>query len=249
MKKAMLFFAVLLTASTTFAQKESDKTLVKTMDPKGTSSINFDFRNNGVESAPWDEGFIRVELEITANFPEAVLAQLVKAGRYTLSSEIDGESFTIKAQNLEKAVSIGGTDLDDHVRIFIKTPGYYAVSDGVLQKNFPGEMVESMVGRSENMEEATKMIKEMRQIKEKVDVQYRFVYKRFKATDKDKTANKDKTVSKIKTNPAKEEEEAGNSGFIQGKKKALTPSSSLKEVESMYGDIIIGGMSLNDFED
>lgn len=244
MKKAMLFFAVLLAASTTFAQKESDKTLVKTMDPKGTSSINFDFRNNGVESAPWDEGFIRVELEITANFPEAVLAQLVKAGRYTLSSEIDGESFTVKAQNLDKAVSIGGTDLDDHVRIFIKTPGYYAVSDGVLQKNFPGEMVESMVGRSENMEEATKMIKEMRQIKEKVDVQYRFVYKKSKTTDK----TKDKTASKIKTNPSKEEE-AGNSGFIQGKKKALTPSSSLKEVESMYGDIIIGGMSLNDFED
>jgi len=242
MKKAMLFFALLLAASTTFAQKESDKTLVKTMDPKGTSSINFDFRNKGVESTPWDEGFIRVELEITANFPEAVLAQLVKAGRYTLSSEIDGESFTIKAKNLDKAVSIGGTDLDDHVRIFIKTPGYYAVSEGVLQKNFPGEMVESMVGRSENMAEATKMIKEMRQIKEKVDVQYRFVYKKSKNTGKDNAASK--------ANPALSKEGAGeNPGFIQGKKKTLTPSSTLKEVESMYGDIIIGGMSLNDFED
>lgn len=242
MKKAMLFFALLLAASTTFAQKESDKTLVKTMDPKGTSSINFDFRNKGVESAPWDEGFIRVELEITANFPEAVLAQLVKAGRYTLSSEIDGETFTIKAKNLDKAVSIGGTDLDDHVRVFIKTPGYYAVSDGVLQKNFPGGTVEDVVGRSENMAEATKMIKEMRQIKEKVDVQYRFVYKKSKETEKGKSADK-------ATPERSKEDEAASTGFIQDKKKALTPSSTLKEVEAMYGDIIIGGMSLNDFED
>lgn len=240
MKKAMLFLALLLTASTIFAQKESDKTLVKTMDPKGTSSIDFDFRNKGVESEPWDEGFIRVELEITANFPEAVLAQLVKAGRYTLSSEIDGETFTVKAKNLDKAVSIGGTDLDDHVRIFIKTPGYYAVSDGVLQKNFPGGIVEEVVGRSTNMEEATKMIKEMRKIKEKVDVQYRFVYK--------KSKKQDKAASKV--NPTLSGAgDAENAGFVQEKKKSLTPSSSLKEVEAMYGDIIIGGMSLNDFED
>ena len=105
MKKAMLFLALLLIASATFAQKKSDKTLVKTMDPKGTTSVNFDFRNKGVESVSWDEDFIRVELEVTANFPEAVLGQLVKAGRYTLSSEIEGESFTIKAKNLEKSVS------------------------------------------------------------------------------------------------------------------------------------------------
>jgi hypothetical protein len=245
MKKAMLFLALLLTASATFAQKESDKTLVKTMDPKGTSSINFDFRNKGVESAPWDEQFIRVELEITANFPEAVLAQLVKAGRYTLSSEIDGESFTIKANNLDKSVSIGGTDLDDHVRIFIKTPGYYAVADGVLQKNFPGGMVEDVVGRSENMADATKMIKEMRKIKEKVDVQYRFVYKKSKEPKDPKKAQATKGKTDGKTSAGSKE----NTGFVQDAKKNLTPDASLKEVKAMYGDIIIGGMSLNDFED
>jgi hypothetical protein len=241
MKKAMLFLALLLTASSTLAQKESDKTLVKTMDPKGTSSINFDFRNKGVESAPWDEGFIRVELEITANFPEAVLGQLVKAGRYTLSSEIDGESFTIKAENLDKSVSIGGTDLDDHVRIFIKTPGYYAVSEGVLQKNFPGGMIEDVVGRSENMADATKMIKEMRKIKERVDVQYHFVYKK----SKDNKDSKKATDAKGEKEGSKEPK----SSLIQEKKKSLTPNSTLDEVKSMYGDIIIGGMPLDDFED
>jgi hypothetical protein len=243
MKKAMLFLALLLTTSATFAQKQSDKTLVKTMDPKGTSSINFDFRNKGVESTPWDEGFIRVELEVTANFPEAVLGQLVKAGRYTLSSEIEGESFTIKAMNLDKSVSIGGTDLDDHVRIFIKTPGYYAVADGILQKNFPGEMIEQVVGRSVTMEEATKLIKSMRQIKERVDVQYRFVYKKSKEDKKAKGTDPKTSSATSKENPG------GDSGFVQEKKKSLTPNSPLKEVESRYGDIIIGGLPLDGFED
>lgn len=242
MKNAMLFFALLLAASTTFAQSKSDKTLVKTMDPKGTSSINFDFRNKGVESEPWDEGFIRVELEITANFPEAVLGQLVKAGRYTLSSSIDGETFNILASNLDKSVSIGGKDLDDQVRIYIQTPGYYAVSEGVLQKNFPGGMVEEVVGRATDMKEAAQMIKKMRQIKEKVDVKYRFVYK------KDDDGKKKEASS---ANPAMSKGGEGNenSGFIQGKKSTLAPNSTLKQVEAMYGDILIGGMALDNIND
>ncbi|CAA6808219.1 MAG: Unknown protein [uncultured Aureispira sp.] len=239
----MLFLALLLAASTTFAQKKSDKTLVKTMDPKGTSSVNFEFRNKGIEFATWDEAFIRVELEVTANFPEAVLAQLVKAGRYTLSSEIDGESFKVKAANLDKSVSIGGTDLDDQVRVFIKGPAYYAVSDDVLQKSFSGDDVANVVARSGTMEEASKIIQKMRQIGEKVDVQYRFVYKKSKNTQ-DPT----KTDNRASAQGSKEGAE-GNSGLIPSKKKALTPNATLKEVRARYGDIIIGGMSMEGYED
>lgn len=247
MKKAMLFLALLLTASVTFAQIESGKTLVKTMDPKGTSSINFDFRNTGVDSEPWDEGTIRIELEITANFPEAVLGQLVKAGRYTLSSEIDGDKFTIKANNLEKAVSIGGTDLDDHVNIVIKTPGYYAVADGVLQKNFPGEVVAGVVGRCETKEEAAKIFQEMRKIKEEVNIEYTFKYKNSKDSKKGKEG-KGKGDAKKAAKGSKDK--AGeNSGFVQDSKKELPANSTLKEVQSRYGDIIIGGLPIDDYED
>lgn len=245
----MLFFALFLVAGTSFAQPQSDKTLVKTMDPKGTSSINFDFRNKGIESEPWDEGFIRVELEITANFPEAVLAQLVKAGRYTLSSSIEGETFNILAKNLDKSVSIGGKDLDDQVRIYIQTPGYYAVSEGILQKNFPGEMVEAVVGRATDMKEATKMIKEMRKIKEKVDVQYRFVYKKDKEKGDGKNKSTDKAAAAVDPSKSRVGEGSENSGFIQNKKSTLSPNSSLKDVEAMYGDIIIGGIALDNFND
>lgn len=237
MKKTIVFVALLMVANLAFAQTESDKTLVKTMDPQGTSSISFDFRNKGVESEPWDEGFIRVELEITANFPEAVLAQLVKAGRYTLTSEVQGEVFNIKAANLDKAVSIGGKDLDDQVRVYIQTPGYYAVADGVLQKNFPSDVVQTMVDRAGSMEEAKETLKKLSMIKEKVDVKYRFVYKKVEETKK---AADPKTASKTtsKTTLTAENE-----------KGALTPDSTLKEVEARYGDIIFGGMRLDNFKD
>jgi hypothetical protein len=215
------------------------------MDPKETSAINFDFRNKGIESGPWDEGFIRVELEVTANFPEAVLAQLVKAGRYSLTSSIDGDIFNIIAKNLDKAVTIGGKDLDDHVRIIIQTPGYYAINEGMLQKSFPGDLVGEIVGRAASKEEAEKIIFKMRKIKEQINFTIKFVYDKDK---KDKSDEVEKTVARPELG---EQEDAGlrNSGFVGGKNDKLNTNSSLKDVQSRYGDIIMGGMPLDDFYD
>lgn len=246
----ILVAAFLLFANFIFAQ-DADKTLVKTMDPQGTTAIDFSFRNKGIEAKTWDEGFIRVELEITANFPEAVLAQLVKAGRYTLNSTIEGEVFKIGAPNLDKAVRVGDKDLDDHVKINVLTPGYYAVVDELLQKNFPGDLVQETINRAGTMENAQKTLHAMRLIKEQVDVQYRFVYKKDKETedaeakDKDKPKDgKDKAASTAV--PSKTDAgNAANTGIIPSKKSALNSSSTLKEVQSLYGDIIMGGMPLD----
>jgi hypothetical protein len=239
MKQLCFSFVLLLVLATQSVFAQGDKTLVKTMDPKGTSMIAFDFRNLGIEAMPWDAGFIRIELEIMANFPEPVLAQLVKAGRYTLTSSVDGETFRIYAENLEKSVSIGGKDLDDHVRIFIKTPGYYGLTeDGVLQKNFTGAAVEAFVERSETKEEAADIIKKMRQIKDEVYIQYRFVYTEkgagntsrtndpAEAKDKSRSSATDETTDKLKS-------------------RALPPDATLQDVQERYGDIIIDGAALD----
>ncbi len=238
-KQLCFTFALLLLATTQNLFAQGDKTLVKTMDPKGTSMIAFDFRNLGVEAAPWDEGFIRVELEITANFPEAVLAQLIKAGRYTLTPSIDGEVFKVQANNLDKTVTIGGKDLDDQVRIFIKTPGYYAVSDdGMLQKNFTGKQVEMFVERSANKEEAATIIQKLRQIKDEVYIQYKFVYKDGDAKDAAKPAAR---------SSKKESRTAAGMNDTRSKleDRSIPKDASLKEVQARYGDIIIDGAALD----
>lgn len=238
MKQLCLTLVLLLVFATQSVFAQGDKTLVKTMDPKGTSMIAFDFRNLGIEAVPWDAGFIRIELEIMANFPEPVLAQLVKAGRYTLSSSVEGEIFRIYAENLDKAVTIGGKDLDDHVRIFIKTPGYYAVADdGMLQKNFPGGAVEAFVERSETKEEAAAIIKKMRQIKDEVYIQYRFVYKE---KDADKTSRTNST-----TKDKKSRSSATDDTTDKLKGRELPPDATLQDVQERYGDIIIDGAALD----
>ncbi|MGH1336016.1 MAG: hypothetical protein ACRBFS_07790 [Aureispira sp.] len=239
MKQLRFTFVLLLLVATQNLFAQGDKTLVKTMDPKGTSMIAFDFRNLGVEAVPWDEGFIRVELEITANFPEQVLAQLVKAGRYTLTPSIDGNVFNVQAKNLDKAVTIGGKDLDDQVRVFIKTPGYYAVSDdGMLQKNFTGEQVEMFVERSANKEEAATTIQKLRQIKDEVYIQYRFVYK----GDNGKTSR-----ANTPTSSKKESRSSGMDDTTDKMTKGrdLPPNAGLKAVQERYGDIIIDGAALD----
>ncbi len=233
MKQLRLAGVLLLMIAAQSLLAQGDKTLVKTMDPKGTSMIAFDFINMGVEAEPWDQGFIRIELEITANFPEPVLAQLIKAGRYTLSSSIDGEVFKVQAENLEKAVTIGGKDLDDQVRVFIKTPGYYAVSDkGMLQKNFTGEQVEMFVERSATKAEAADIVKKLSQIKDAVYIQYRFVYKDDSKKKAAASALGDRSVTDGKL-PSKTSE-------LQ-----LPPDASIKQVEERYGDIIIDGAKLD----
>lgn len=213
MKYVWLTGLLLWTVSSAWAQ---NKTLVKTMDPKETSAIQLDVRNLGVEALPWDEGFIRLELEIIANFPEAIMSQLVKAGRYTLTSTIEDDVFIIRAENMDKTVTIGGKDLDDHVRIFIKTPGYYGMSeDGLLQKNFNSDQINVFAERAKNKADMVDMIKNFSKIKEKVDVQYRFVFK------------KDESTPALPANAT-----------------ALTPTSSLEEVEALYGKILLNGKPL-----
>ncbi len=198
------------------ALAQGNKTLVKTMDPKETSAIQLDFRNLGTEALPWDEGFIRIELEIISNFPEAIMNQLIKAGRYTLSAVIEDDVFVIRAENLDKAVSIGGKDLDDGVQVMIKTPGYYGLTgEGVLAKNFNPEQIKELAGRAKDKADMVSMLDKMSRIKDKVDIQYRLVFKKNEATPS-----------------------------LPKDAQSLTPEASLEEVEILYGEILIDGKPL-----
>lgn len=172
MKVFSFLFALLLTTSTVFAQ-ESDKTLVKTLNPDNCPNVQIDIKNKGIESAPWDEGTIRVELEIKANVPDAILGQLVKAGRYSIGGGKDGETYIVSAPNLAKSITIGGKDLEEEINIIVKTPGYFALNDaGVLSKNIDEGTV---AARSENPEEAAEMIKKMKGIKEELNMEVKIV--------------------------------------------------------------------------
>lgn len=168
MKVLSFFLAFLLVSSASFAQ-ESDKTLVKTLNPLECPNVQIDIQNKGINSEPWDEGTIRIQLEIKANIPEAVLTQLVKAGRYSIDGGKDGETYIVSAPNLAKSISIGGKDLEEEITIKVQTPGYFALNDaGVLSKEINEETI---AARSNNAEEAAAMIKKMKAIKEDLNME------------------------------------------------------------------------------
>lgn len=146
--------------------QDSEKTLVKTLNPEEAANVQIDIKNKGMESAPWDQGTIRIQLAVEANVPEAILTQLVKAGRYSLDGNKDGEIYIVSAPNLDKAITIGGKDLEEKITVMVQTPGYFALNDaGMLSKDINEEVI---AGRTLTDAEAKALIKKMRAIQEDV---------------------------------------------------------------------------------
>lgn len=147
--------------------QESEKTLVKTLNPEEAANVHIDIKNKGMESNPWDEGTIRIQLAVEANVPEAILTQLVKAGRYSLDGNKDGEVYIVSAPNLDKAITIGGKDLEEKITVVVQTPGYFALNDaGMLSKDINGDVI---AARANNEAAAKAMLKKMRAIRENVE--------------------------------------------------------------------------------
>jgi hypothetical protein len=165
--RKLLFLCAFLAMGTALWAQDSEKTLVKTLNPDQAPNVHIDIRNEGMESEPWDEGTIRVQLEIEANVPAAILSQLVKAGRYSLDGGKDGEVYIVSAPNLEKTITIGGKDLEEKITIKVQTPGYFALNDqGMLSKDINTDVI---AARAENAEQAAEMLKKMKQIREDMD--------------------------------------------------------------------------------
>ena len=134
MRKITFLFAMLF-AGAAMAQIES-KTLVKTFDTAESTSVKFNFKNKEVKTESWPGGAgIRVELEIRANMPTQILDELVKAGRYSLDGLSADGSFVVNAPNLEKTVTIRGTDLQEEIIVHVKSADKYLVQGGVMEKD------------------------------------------------------------------------------------------------------------------
>lgn len=167
--RQLFFLCAFWAMGTTLWAQDSDKTLVKTLNPDEAPNVHINIRNTGMESAPWDKPTIRVQLEIEANVPEAILGQLVKAGRYSLNGGKDGEIYIVSAPNLDKSITIGGKDLEEKITIKVQTPGYFALNEqGMLSKEINEEVI---AARSNNAEDAAKMLKKMKAIQEDMNIE------------------------------------------------------------------------------
>ena len=225
--KKLLFLAIcfLSMSLSAFAQKynESDKTLVKTLDPTGATSIGFLFKNGGIVASPSPSSNVRIELEIHANMDENTLQKLVAAGRYTLEGRMEDGAFNIYALNLEKRVTVSGIDLEEKIIVNVKMPANYLFDK---EKETIVRDVTDFVQRGESAEQIAKMrIFEGLKLEQ---VQIKLV--KTKATAKKSTSKDNKKKTDATAAPANKKE--SNSGNSKDKK---------------HGDILIDNVPIEGY--
>ena len=236
MKNLLLSFAVATLLPLSLFAQDPNKTLVKTIPPGNASVIDFGIKNKGMVAEAWEKEDLRLTIEIHANMPEAIMDQLIKAGRYTVSSVNDGETLKITAPNLDKAVSIKGIDLEEELYLNVNTPSNFIRNGNLLTKDM--NMITALIaqgggrlGKSE--------IDQMRKIGKNIAVEYKVVSsvsaEKFTEMVKAKSKNKD-TMSL-----SKEEGTPAATMRLNGTKPTL------KDMGLNKGDILIGGEPI-DFE-
>jgi hypothetical protein len=233
MKKLSILFALLFVSAFTFAQNDASKTLVKTLDPEGSTQIVFDFKHKNIDAKTWDNKGLRLQLEIHSNMPEAILAQLVKAGRYTLEGIKEGDIFYITAPNLGKNVTIGGKNLEEEIIVHVDMPGYMELTGNKLSVS--GDFV-ARGGSS--------------QLKKKMDlnVEFKFVCTdaALAATSEVKTmeeiVNNKKTAAKKSSKDKKAATAAPTDGG-RSEDMGISPAGMTKqELQTRFGEILIDGV-------
>jgi hypothetical protein len=131
---AMKFFLAFFLSIFTFSsQAQSMKTLIKTLDPEGASTILFNFDYKKLIHKKWDEKFVRVQMEIHTNLSEALLTQLIKAGRYNLEGTKENDEFTITAHNLQKKLTVAGKTVEEEIILNVDVPAFLSVSEDKIK--------------------------------------------------------------------------------------------------------------------
>jgi len=104
------------------AQKNTQKTLVKSFNLKGNDVVDLDL-NGEIEVKEWSSPSIRIEMLISVeNGSETMLKSLVKAGRYNLISSETDEAFQISMPGLDREIMVKGSPLLDNVSYIINIP-------------------------------------------------------------------------------------------------------------------------------
>ena len=103
---------LLMTASITFGQ-QAEKVLIKSFNTNGQQVLVFDLPGTA-EIKVWDNPTIRVQMTIQlASGNHGMLDELIKVGRYNLTSEVTPAQFRVIAPNASRKITVKGQELMD----------------------------------------------------------------------------------------------------------------------------------------
>lgn len=226
MRTLSFAFALLFTSFSLMAQTN----LVKTINPEGANSMIFDFEHKSIHLKNWEsekKTTLRIRLEIHSNMPQAIMSQLVKANRYEIVAGMEEGTGTyyITMPNMDKKVSVGGTDLEDEIVVKIDAPIDFFLDGKTLNR---GSMLVSRDGGKPVLDPKHKKNIEKSQL-EKVQEEIEIVF--------------------VQTSPAisgsvKERVGAKNSKKA-GRKHSMIDASapmSMQKMKELIGEILIDGV-------
>lgn len=160
-----LLFALIITTTLSAQTK-----LVKTLNPQKCPNVNIKVPNDLIEHEAWDEGGIRIDITIKVNLPDAVLKELLKAGRYELSGKKVEEDYLIAVPNMNIPISVEGQAIKELATIKVTTPDYIVMNtEGILYKDVDEDVICGAF-RSYTREEIEAVLKRMREIREDLNV-------------------------------------------------------------------------------
>jgi|GEM_PF-4000212 len=233
-KLAFLFLFFTFSLSFVQAQEGSEKNLIKTLDPEGAENISFKFNFEELQLEPWDQGALRIRLLVHSNYPESIMKELLKAGRYEMQGLLDGDTYYITMPNLDKMITVGNLLLEEQIFVSVQTPGYFEKEGKTIKKRLDPALVVNARGNQA-------ALKKMRQIKEDIEdkVEIEFVWTGVnektsaKANMKERFSQKERKV-KGRVHSLSDEEPVG------AKRRAATqPNMTTEEFKSQYGGIWI----------
>ena len=127
MKNFIWLLLFLLGSFVSFGQ--SQKTLIKSFNAN-VNEVTINIEGNKSVST-WDKLYVRVELIVKTNMRNELLEVLVKNGRYTLESNINGGKLFISIPNLQNKIKIGDVELVENFEIKIWLPNDDKLQNGV----------------------------------------------------------------------------------------------------------------------
>lgn len=117
-----LLLPLLLTVATSIAQ-QAEKTLVKSFNLNGQTSIFLDLEGD-IDITLWSEPVMRIQMTVTLqNGNENMLKSLVTAGRYNLNTKEENGSLSIVAPGLDRQIKLSsGQNLGEQIKYQVFAP-------------------------------------------------------------------------------------------------------------------------------
>jgi hypothetical protein len=128
MKNFILVLMFSLVSFYTYSQ--SNKTLIKSFTNTNENILIDVECDKKIEY--WESNFVRIELNITANFSEQLLNSLVKTARYDFTYINQNDETIITLPNINKEIIVGGKKITERINMVIWLP---------KNKNIPTETI------------------------------------------------------------------------------------------------------------